>query len=35
VLAGSKHNLVTTAAFAAAAAADEPELEQVVQSWVM
>lgn len=33
VLAASKHNLVTTAAFADIATATEPELEQVLQSW--
>jgi hypothetical protein len=29
----SKHNLVTTAAFADAATTTEPELERVLQSW--
>jgi hypothetical protein len=33
VLAGSKHDLVKTAEFTATAAATEPELEQVLQSW--
>jgi len=33
VLAASKHDLVTTAAFAATATATESELEQIVQSW--
>lgn len=33
VLAGSKHNLVTTAAFTATAATTEPELARLLQSW--
>ena len=33
VLAGSKHDLVTTAAFTATATATEPELERLIQSW--
>ena len=33
VLAGSKHDLVTTAAFTATAAATEPELARLLQSW--
>jgi hypothetical protein len=33
VLAASKHDLMTTAAFADTAATTEPELEQVLQSW--
>lgn len=33
VLARSKHNLVTTAAFIAPATATEPELEQVLENW--
>src|SRR5271156_1463625 len=33
VLAGSKHDLETTAAFTATATATEPELERVLQSW--
>jgi hypothetical protein len=33
VLAGSKHNLVTTAAFTATATATEPELALLLQSW--
>ena len=33
ILAGSKHDLVTTAAFTATATATEPELERVLESW--
>ena len=33
VLAGSKHSLVETAAFAATATATEPEFEMLLQSW--
>lgn len=33
VLAGSRHNLETTAAFTATAAATEPELVRLLQSW--
>jgi superfamily II DNA helicase RecQ len=33
VLAGSKHDLVKTAAFTSTATATEPELERVLQSW--
>jgi superfamily II DNA helicase RecQ len=33
VLAGSKHDLVTTVAFTATATADEPKLARLIQSW--
>lgn len=33
VLAGSKHDLVTTAEFTATATVDEPKLERILESW--